>query len=71
MVFGMKSEETFINIDISEGEVEVEVTDLHKVHEKKSGSKVISFSIPPAEVEEKPKMPSLPKGKKFDDLTEE
>ena len=31
VVFAMKNEETFINIDISEGEVEVEVTDLHKV----------------------------------------
>lgn len=45
-MYAIREEETFLNIDLSEGEVEVEVTDLNRLNITKSGSKLISITIP-------------------------
>lgn len=53
ILYAVRDEETFINIDVKEGEIEVEVTDLHKINMNKSGGKLVSLTIPPEEKPEK------------------
>lgn len=45
-MYAIRGEDIYINIHVSEGEVEVDVTDLHRIRNKQSGNKIISFIIP-------------------------
>lgn len=45
-MYAIRGEDIYINIHVSEGEVDVEVTDLHRIKDGQSGNKIISFIIP-------------------------
>lgn len=46
LLYAIRGENIYINIHVSEGEVQVEVTDLHKIRNNQTGNKIISFIIP-------------------------
>lgn len=44
--YAIRGEDIFVNIHITEGEVEAQLSDLHTIRQKENGKKIISFIVP-------------------------